>query len=59
MKSTIDMISYFKGVKYSHQAILDSKFINDDEQINRAKIIIKTYDFVIQKLREWDKKGDA
>ena len=44
-----EMIDYFKGVKAQHEGATQAGMNNP-----HSEAIIKTYDFVINKLKEWD-----
>lgn len=45
----IEMIKFFEGVKAQHEGALVAGLKNPE-----APTIIKTYEFVIMKLKEWD-----
>lgn len=44
-----EMIDYFKGVQAQHKGAILAGMTNPN-----SEAIIKTYDFVIGKLQEWD-----
>lgn len=54
MKTYDEMIKYFKGVQAQHEAFTQLGYKNTSGD---TKSIIKTYNFVIEKLEEWKKES--